>query len=378
MSEPSPVQADQHAKVERLLIVLPSWVGDVVMASPMLRALRQIYPTAQITGLLRANVRPMVDGSPWFDRLIPIRRRRERPHPGKRRRRLINLAGRLRRRHFDTAVLLPNSFRTALLVRAANIPRRVGYDRDGRGFLLTDRLLPLRRSGQFIPVSAVEYYLGIARYLGAEAPDAGLELHAHPQQEAAAEALLAEAHVDAAEAPLVLINPGTGYGAAKRWDPQRFAAVADALIERHGVRVLLNGAPDERPVLDAVHAAARHELIDLRQHGCDLGVLKGIIRRCALMITNDTGPRHIAAAFGVPVVTIFGPTDPCWSQIDFAGERQVQVDVFCGPCQKKTCPLDHRCMTLIDVEMVLAKAEELLAEDGQQQSRTAEKQNSRT
>src|SRR4029079_9890799 len=103
----------------------------------------------------------------------------------------------------------------------------------------------------------------------------------------------------------------------------------------------------------------RHAAVDLSAHGLSLGALKEIVRRCDLMVTNDTGPRHIAAAFDVPVVTIFGPTHPEWTEINFPRERKVAVKVFCGPCQKKTCPLDHRCMTLATPEMVCDAATEL-------------------
>ncbi|MCC6579122.1 MAG: glycosyltransferase family 9 protein, partial [Phycisphaeraceae bacterium] len=135
---------------------------------------------------------------------------------------------------------------------------------------------------------------------------------------------------------------------------------ADALHSRYGAAVAVSGSPRERDILDQVLAAARTSLIDLPRLGVDLRLLKSIIKLGRLMITNDTGPRHVAAAFGVPVLTIFGPTDPAWTRIDFPFERQVRVDVFCGPCQKKKCPLDHRCMKLVTPDMVVERSAELL------------------
>ena len=120
------------------------------------------------------------------------------------------------------------------------------------------------------------------------------------------------------------------------------------------VTVLISGTPRERRILDAVQRRMKHAAIDLSTQGTTLGALKDIVRRCDLMITNDTGPRHIAAAFDVPVVTVFGPTHPDWTEIYFPRERKVAVQVFCGPCQKKICPLDHRCMTRISVDAVVA------------------------
>ncbi len=351
------------AHIERLLVVLPSWVGDVVMAAPTLRALRALYPEARITCLAKKAVRPVIDAAPWYDRLIT-----DRSSAGGRRRGLLSLATRLRSERFDMAVLLPNSFRTALLARLAGIPRRIGYARDGRGWLLTDRLVPLREDGRFKPVSAVDYYLEIVRDLGADDPDPTLELHTHQRDDAAADAMLRSGGIDRSK-PLVLLNPGASYGDAKMWYPDRFAAVADRLADSHDARILLNGSPKERAILDAVKGAARTPMLDLPQAGGSLRLLKSVVKRCSLMITNDTGPRHFAVAFGVPVVTIFGPTDPRWSESDFALEHKVMVDVFCGPCQKKQCPLDHRCMTRIGPDMVYDRAAELLASGAREPQR---------
>jgi heptosyltransferase-2 len=269
-------------------------------------------------------------------------------------------------------VLLPNSFRTALVVRMAAIPRRVGYDRDGRGFLLTDRLLPRRTMGRFVPVPTRDYYLGLARYLGAEAPDPAMQLFTRPEDDARADDLLRRGGFDPLGGrQLVLINPGANFGDAKIWYAERFAAVADRCAREWGAAVAVTGAPKERKILDSVVAATREPIMDLTRLGLDLSLLKSVVRRASLMVTNDTGPRHIAAALGIPVVTIFGPTDPAWTEIDFAAERKVSVPVFCGPCQKKKCPLDHRCMKLVTPEMVFEQAAGLLGAPGSALERAA-------
>jgi heptosyltransferase-2 len=160
--------------------------------------------------------------------------------------------------------------------------------------------------------------------------------------------------------PLILLNPGAQYGAAKCWLPEYFAQLADRFIEELGATVLISSAPKERPIVEAINRHMTHAAIDLARSGCTLGALKEIVRRCDLMVTNDTGPRHIAAAFDVPVVTIFGPTHPEWTEIFFEKERKISVPVFCGPCQKKTCPLDHRCMTRVTPAMVFDASMQLL------------------
>jgi heptosyltransferase-2 len=160
--------------------------------------------------------------------------------------------------------------------------------------------------------------------------------------------------------PIILLNPGANYGAAKCWRPEYFAELADRLIDRHQATILISAAPKERVIVESMKRYMKHAALDLSNKGVSLGSLKEIVRRCDLMVTNDTGPRHIAAAMDIPVVTIFGPTHPEWTEIYYPKERQVAVKVFCGPCQKKVCPLDHRCMTRVTPGMVYDAAMGLL------------------
>jgi heptosyltransferase-2 len=334
-----------------ILVILPTWVGDCVMATPTLRSLRRLYPQARITGLCRRNVKELLTGTPWLDRLIS-----HRPGPD-----VMRLAARLRRGRFDTAILLPNSFKAALLAKSAAIPRRIGYDRDGRGFLLTDKLLPPKAAGRFVVTPALRYYLGIAGYLGGDVSDRRMELFVTAADRAAGDRVLAAAGV-AAEAPRpwVLLNPGAKYGLAKLWLPEYFAAVADRFSETMGATVMVSAAPNERPIVEQIRGHARRPFVDLSAHGMTLGALKALCGRIDLMITNDTGPRHMAAAMGTRVVSLFGPTDPRWTTIDYPLEVELFEKVFCGPCQLKTCPLDHRCMTLLRPERVFEAAVGLL------------------
>jgi len=302
---------------------------------------------------------------PWADRLITYRTGKTQAKAGKG---LIDLAMRLRSAEFDLAICLPNSFKSALICKMAKIPRIVGYERDGRGFLLTDKLLPVKEKGKFVPTPVVKYYMGVAHYLGATSADHRLQLFVTSAERCEAENALQQAGLDPeldrpaskGKPPLVLLNPGAQYGAAKCWLPENFAAVANQMYERNGATLLLSGMPRERKILDQVRRHLRVPVVDISTQGITLGGLKELVRRCDLMITNDTGPRHIAAAFGVPVVTVFGPTHPEWTEINFEKERKVSIPVFCGPCQKKNCPLDHRCMTGVTPEMVYSQAEQLL------------------
>jgi heptosyltransferase-2 len=335
------------------------------MATPTLRALRNLYPDAEIAYLMRRYVKPIYTGLPWADRLLTYRTGKTRAKAGKG---LFDLAARLRSAKFDMAVLLPNSFKTALLCKMAGIDKVVGYDRDGRGFLLSDKLLPQKERGKFVPFPIVRYYMGLAQYLGSHDRDLSMKLAVVESERRAASQIFQRSGLDPdlerpgahARPPLILLNPGAQYGAAKCWLPEHFAALADRLSTELGATILLSGAPKERAILDAILRLMKRPSIDLSTKGLTLGALKEITRRCDLMVTNDTGPRHIAAAFDVPVVTIFGPTHPEWTEIYFPKERKVAVKVFCGPCQKKTCPLDHRCMTRVTPQMAFENAVELL------------------
>lgn len=339
------------APFENLLVILPSWVGDCVMATPTLRALRQLYPQARITGLVPRNCKPLLTGTPRLDRVISL--------PAKFN--MMRLAARLKRGRFDAAVLLPNSFKAALLAKTAGIPRRIGYDRDARGFLLTDKLLPQKSGGQFTAVPTVRYYLGIAGYLGADISDRRMELFVTDAERRIADRVLAAAGVpDESRRPWVLLNPGARYGSAKLWLPEYFAALADRLADMQNATVMVSAAPSERAIVGEIHRHALRPIVDVSAHGMTLGALKALCGRIDLMITNDTGPRHIAAAMGTRLITLFGPTDPRWTTIDYPREVELFEKVFCGPCQRKICPLDHRCMTRLLPERVHESAVALL------------------
>jgi heptosyltransferase-2 len=357
---------DSEPSYRKILVVQPSWVGDAVMATPALRAIRRLYPNAEISYLLRRYVKPIYNGMPWADQLISYRTGKSKGRAGKGN--IFELAARLRAAKFDLAILLPNSFKTALLCKMAGIPHVAGYDRDGRGFLLSDKLLPgVKEHGKFIPSPIVKYYMGLAHYLGSRERDLTLELFVTDAERREADTVLARAGVEPGERPAarglpprIILNPGAQYGAAKCWLPEYFAQLGDRLVDELGATVLISGSPKERKIIDAIVSQMKHRPADLQRAGQSLGSHKEIVRRCDLMITNDTGPRHIAAALGVPVVTVFGPTHQEWTEINFALERKVAIKVFCGPCQRKTCPLDHRCMTQLTPPMVFDRASELL------------------
>lgn len=350
---------------------MPSWVGDAVMATPSLRVLRELLPGAFISALMRPGIDDLMRGTAYFDEV----------HIGKASGVMgpKRVASRLRPRQYDTALLFTGSFSTALITRIAGIPRRVGYERDGRSLLLTDGLVPHRRRdvepysrsstdpGAWAPVPACDYYYALTRYLLAshnlKAYSMGpLELNTIDAEERAATELLDRANLTPdRQRRMVILNPG-GNKDEKRWPGERFAALADHLIEHQNATVLFNGSPKEAELVRSIIARVKHadRVVALPELGMNLSILKALVKRCKLMVTNDTGPRHIAAAFGVPVVTLFGPTDHRWTTIPFEDEIEIVADPTL-PEEEVSNDHPQRCaIDRIALDKVIAASEKLL------------------
>lgn len=339
---------------------MPSWVGDVVMATPFLNAVRGRFADSHITLLMKRHLHDLVRGGPWMDRCVFWPSKRPRSVA---RREAGQLIRGLREEKIDLAILLPNSFHAAWLAWRVGAKRRIGYRRDGRGWLLTDRLaVPNRNRRGYEPMPLVDYYAHIAEALGCERPGDQLTLYTDADSERTAQARLAALGIDESR-PIVAICPGAKFGASKCWHTERFAAVADHLVQRYGVAVAISPGPGEEPLARDIAQKMRRPAALLTDPCLTLGELKALIRRSVLLLGNDTGPRHFARAFDVPRVTVFGPTEPRWTDTSHGQERIVRVDVDCGPCHKKVCPLGHlKCMDLVTVDMVARACEQLLEE----------------
>lgn len=339
----------EFTSVRKLLVVIPNWVGDVVMATPALAALRAHFADAEISFLMRRYVADVVAGGGWHDRELYWSA--ERGVRGEREN--LRLARQISRERFDVAILLTNSFRSAALVRLAGVPRRVGYARDGRGWLLTHKRRPLRgEDGRFVPSPVVDAYAALAERVGCEVADRRLRLGVADDQEQQAIELKRHYGLDDGR-PYAVINPGAAFGDAKCWLPERFAEVCDRLNSEMNLCVVIVGAPGERALMRSIAEQARTNPICCADPGTTLGSLKPIIRDAALLVCNDTGPRHYGIAFGVPTLSIFGPTHQAWAFSEAPRETRLQVEVECGPCQLRACPIDHRCMTRVTAEMVM-------------------------
>jgi heptosyltransferase-2 len=327
--------------VRQILVRGPNWLGDAVMCEPALRGLRRLFPQATMTLLVKPSVAGMFEMHPAIDRVLLYEdRHRHGGLAGKWR-----LARDLRQHGFDLAVLFQNAFEAALLTALAGIRRRYGYATDGRSLLLSD---PVATPDRRAPVHQVQYYWDMLRPLGLSGQPGRPELFVSPDEDRRMAERLAQRGISA-EDVVIGINPGSTYGGAKRWLPDRFAESTERLcrtLSETGRRpaVVLIGAKGEEPVgrFIASRLTARSAVLS---GATSIRELMTVIKRCALLVTNDTGPMHIASAFRVPVVAIFGPTD--WRTTSpYGGEHAlVRHPVDCAPCMLRECPIDHRCMT---------------------------------
>ena len=334
-------------KIRRILIRAVNWLGDAVMTTPAIYAIRNSFPAARITLLAAPLVAELFSANPLVDEVMVYEKRGR--HAG--------LAGRLRlsrelkEKRFDLAILLQNAFDAALLAWLAGIPHRIGYRTDCRGFLLSNGC-PV--SGESRRLHHTEYYLKMLSHYGITARSKTLSLTVTEEEELEAEKTLMRGGIAATDF-LLGINPGATYGSAKRWYPERFAAVADELSGIWGARVVITGAPAEKEIADDIAAAMKVECLNMAGR-TSVRQLMALIKRCNFFITNDSGPMHIAAAFRVPLVAIFGPTDHITTSPFSDRATIVRQDTECAPCLKRECPSDHRCMMDITVKEVVAAA----------------------
>jgi heptosyltransferase-2 len=322
----------------RVLVRAPNWVGDVVLSLPALRDVRRAFPAARLEVLARPWVGGLYAAVSEVDAIVESRG-------------TLADAEAIRGR-YDLGLLLPNSFASAFTLWRAGVPERWGYATDARGALLT------RSCGVSASVggqSQVYYYRAMLEALGLPVsgpPDASL--------------VCPEAWGDRGRAllgdpgPWIGINAGAAFGTAKRWPPERFAAAASLVARRSGARVAIVGSAAERPLAEQI-AAQLGATARVLCGETTLAELVGVLRELRLLLTNDSGPMHLAAALGTPLVAVFGSTD--WTETAPFSERAriVREETECAPCLLRECPIDHRCMARVRVERVAATALELLA-----------------
>lgn len=344
----------RHPGARRIAVAIPNWLGDATMATPALRAIRENYPEAHVTYVLRGYIGGLFEGTGWYDEAIVYERSM---------RSVREAAARLAAEPRDLGILLTNSFRTSLLFRLGRVGRRVGFSRGFGDFMLSEVLHPIR-VGRWLPrrmrFPTLDSYLAILYHLGIKVSSRRLELAVDEPSRRTAEAFYREAGIGDDDL-VVGMAPGAAFGAAKCWPPERFAAAADRFHEELGARTVVFAGPYEEETARRILSAARTPVATSAGRGFGLDVFKALVERVDLLVTNDSGPRHFGAALGVPTVTLFGPTQQEITYIHYDREVVIQKDVECGPCQQRTCPLDHRCMIGIEPAEVVDAGRRLLA-----------------
>jgi heptosyltransferase-2 len=312
-----------------ILIRATNWVGDAVMSLPALRAIRERFPKARITILAKPSVADLC----LADEVILYQGTS-----------YWRIARELRARNFDCAILLQNAFEAAWIAWLARIPTRIGYNRDGRGFLLT-HAIKVPEPGE-IPRHQRFYYLELLRRAGfidklPECESIQLPRTTNPKK-------------------VIGVSPGAAYGGAKRWLPERFAEAASKLAEARGASIALFGSQSERALCDQIAQLINGPAVTNHAGQTTLAQFTDLASACELFLTNDSGAMHIASALGVPTVAIFGATDHIATGPTGAGARVVREPVECSPCLLRECPIDHRCMTRVTTQRVVEEALQLL------------------
>jgi heptosyltransferase-2 len=340
----------------KILLRATNWIGDAIMALPALRAVRKRFPDAEIAIAARPYVADIYRDQQICNQLIQYDAKGM--HTGfSGRERLVM---ELRAQKFDVALLMQNAFDAAWLAWRARIPERIGYARDGRSFLLT-KAIPLPRHSE-IPAHEKFYYLELLRragWLDSVQDETFIELHVPEEKRRRADEFLCKSGVRQG-ALRIAMGAGASYGSAKCWPPSRFAEVANRLESEADADVILFGTASEASVSTAIAAEMRRPPIDLTGKTA-IADLAALLSRCHLFIGNDSGAMHVAAAVGLPIVAVFGPTDPSGTAPVTPRSTIVQQKPYCSPCFLRRCPTDHRCMSAITADMVDTAAKQWLA-----------------
>jgi heptosyltransferase-2 len=330
----------------KIAIRVPNWIGDAVLSLPALAALRASRPKAELWVVAQDWVKDLFTFGTPADGVLPLSANH-------------SLAGlrssvrRIRQESFDAGLLLTNSFGSALVFALARIPERWGYQRDHRGFLLTRGV---RFNEVTPPVHQAEYYLRLMRGLGVKTPPTSIRLALTPEEQKAARKLLASLGLKPDKRkPLVILSPGASYGPAKRWPVESFARLASRLQAAKSARIAIIGSAQEADLAAKIASSLHRQPVDLTGRTSIRGLL-GVLGGADLLVTNDSGPMHMANALGLPVIGLFGPTNPEVTRPYQPPSTVIWKGAACWPCLYRSCPYGHPCMTAIEPEEVLEVA----------------------
>lgn len=335
----------------KILIRAANWVGDAIMTTPVIRAVRKNYPEADITLLAKPWVIPVYESNPNIDRIM------EYQNDGRHKKGwgTLLLSKDLRPKQFDLAVLMQNAFEAALITFLGGVKERLGFNTDARGLLLNRAV---KMDKELKKGHLIDYYIAILEGANLVPDGRNLELFLSEADRQAATKLLAQNGFDLFK-PVIGINPGATGGTAKQWFPERYAALARQLSLKYGVQILIFGGPSDHELGEYIKDRSQGSCINIAGQ-TSLGQAFALIEQCSLFVTNDSGLMHAAAALNVNQVAIIGSTDFVATAPANPNSVMVRVPVECSPCLKDTCPTDHRCMERISVDMAMQSCDAFL------------------
>jgi len=330
-------------KINRILIRGVNWVGDTILTYPTVQGLKELFPQCHLAILVPKHLVDLWKTFPYVDEIIPFQRRGGIGSFWED----LGLTHSLKKRGFDLALILPRSFRSAFQVYLGGIPIRIGYKDEGRSLFLTHKI---PRKGGVLRIHRIHYYRKLIESLGKEGDLPFPQLFLREEDRGWAKKKLEELGVLDGRL-LIGINPGATYGLAKCWHPDRFGELGKRLSEKWKASLLIFGKKEEGEMAREILKYLGNDGIDLTGK-TDLLQLAALLEQCRLLVTNDTGTMHMAAAVKTPVVAIFGSTDSITTGPWGDDHIVVKKEVSCSPCLKRVCPTDHRCMELITVDEV--------------------------
>lgn len=338
---------------DRILLIRTDRIGDVILSTPAIKAVRDAYPNSHIAVMVRPYAEDIVDGNPYLDEVILYDK--DGGHRGLLG--TLRFVRELRRKRFDLVLILHPTNRSNLIPFLAGIPERVGYDKKW-GVFLTKRLKDTKHLGE---KHEIEYNLDVLRAIGIEAEDKSLYMPVKDEYEKIVDRFFALNNLRQ-EDGIIAAHPGASCP-SKRWPAYRFGRVADELIDKHKFKVVIIGGPSEKAIVKDMHMAMLNEPIILSEEH-SLGEVAAFLKRCRIFISNDSGPVHIAVAVGTPVISIFGRLDPGlspkrWGPVG-PNDIVIHKDVGCKECKAHNCEISFKCLDAITVDDVLSAAEELL------------------
>jgi heptosyltransferase-2 len=320
-----------------------NWVGDTILSYPTVQKIKTIFPHSHLAILVPSHLSDLWKTFPYVDEIITFQKKQGLGSFLED----LDLSHSLRKRRFDLAIILPRSFRSAFLVYLARVPIRIGYQDEGRSLFLTHGIL---RKGEILHQHRIHYYEKLVDSVGKVEATPSPQIFLREEDRGwAEETLKGLGFLDGR--PLMGMNPGATYGLAKCWYPDRFGELGKRVAKKWKAGILIFGKKEEGSMAREILKYLEGGAVDFTGK-TNLLQLAALLERCRLIVTNDTGTMHVAAAVNTPVVALFGSTNPVTTGPWGDGHVVIRKDVPCSPCMKRICPTDHRCMELIIVEEV--------------------------